>query len=301
MSSIFQSPEWEKFKLETGYSKSFRVDDILVLKKDLPLHRSMLYSPMIDLSQELRIKNKEYWNQIQEIAQEENSIFYRIEFDIPRNYKLETSNFGLIKSFEEMQPEHTLILDLSKTEEEILAQMKQKGRYNIKVAEKNGVKVEKTKSVEGFYQLYEKTANRQIISYRRKHYFETLLDILNQKDYCWVFNARHENQILASAIVSFYNDKAIYLFGGSSDKMRNVMAPYKLQWEAILEAKRRGCITYDFFGIAPDDNEKHPWAGVTRFKKQFGGEEVSIYGSYDKVYKPFEYRIFKIAEKLRRH
>jgi lipid II:glycine glycyltransferase (peptidoglycan interpeptide bridge formation enzyme) len=204
-----------------------------------------------------------------------------------------------------MQPEHTLIIDITKTEEEILGEMKPKGRYNIKVAEKSGVIVRRSDSVDNFYSLYATMANRQKITFRSKQYFQTLVDVMREKGYCEMFeaiiNSEGRKIVLAAAIMSYYEDQAIYLFGGSSDKMRNVMAPYKLQWEAIIEAKRRGCKTYDFFGIAPDDNPKHAWAGVTRFKKQFGGEEVAILGSYDKIYKPHEYQLFKLAEKLRRH
>jgi lipid II:glycine glycyltransferase (peptidoglycan interpeptide bridge formation enzyme) len=183
--------------------------------------------------------------------------------------------------------------------------MKQKGRYNIKVAEKNNVIIRKTDSIDNFYSLYATMAGRQKITFRSKQYFQTLIDIMREKGYCEVseavVNTEGKDVVLAAGIFSYYQNQAIYLFGGSSDEMRNVMAPYKLQWEAILEAKKCGCKTYDFFGIAPNDNPRHAWAGVTRFKKQFGGEEVSILGSYDKIYKPFEYSLFKFAEKIRRH
>ncbi|MFA7244290.1 MAG: peptidoglycan bridge formation glycyltransferase FemA/FemB family protein [Patescibacteria group bacterium] len=304
MSSIFQSPEWEKFKLATGYSKSFRVEDILVLKKDLPMGRSMLYSPMASQDQISNVKNQSYWNQTFQIAKEENAIFYRIEFDIPTDYELQTTDYGLIKSFEEMQPEHTLVLDLSKSNDDLLGEMKQKGRYNIKVAEKNNILVRKTRDASNFYKLYEKTGKRHGITFRGEEYFQKLLDFLEPKGYCELFEAyaeiEGEEVVLAAAICSIYQGSAIYLFGASSDEFKNLMAPYKLQWEMIQNAISRGCKIYDFFGIAPDDNPRHLWAGVTRFKKQFGGDEVKIMGSYDKVYKPFEYQLFKIAEKIRR-
>ena len=315
MSSIFQTPEWEKFKLETGYSKSFRADDVLILKKDLPMGRSMLYSPMVPENQEparsccnaaggLRIKNNDFWDQIRIFAKAENAIFYRVEFDIPTSYKLEAESWGIKKSFEEMQPEHTLVINLAKSEEEILAQMKQKGRYNIKIAEKNNILVRKTRNIDNFYDLYGRTGKRHKITFRNKNYFQALLDNLEPKGYGELFEAygqvEGKETVLASAICTFYKGKAIYLFGASSDEHKNLMAPYKLQWEMIREAMRRQCTTYDFFGIAPEDKPNHPWAGVTRFKKQFGGEEIEIHGSYDKVFKPLGYKLFKIAEKLRR-
>lgn len=330
MASIFQTPEWEKFKLATGYSKSFRVFDILVLKKDLPLRRSMLYSPLVARDQlvksgkwkvendtsvssreqprdlfDNKSKTRDFFEKVSSVAKQENAIFYRIEFDIPKSYKLEAKSYKLTKSFEEMQPEHTLILDLTKSNEELLLKMKQKGRYNIKVAEKNKVSVQKTMDLENFYSLYSSTGKRHKITFRSKEYFQNLLDILGPKGYCDLFESYAEIEgsktVLAAAICTYFDDKAIYMFGASSDEHKNLMAPYKMQWEMIAEAKKRKCKTYDFFGIAPDDNPRHSWAGVTRFKKQFGGEEIAIYGSYDKVYKPLEYQVFKLAEKIRRH
>jgi len=90
------------------------------------------------------------------------------------------------------------------------------------------------------------------------------------------------------------------MFGASSDEYKNLMAPYLLHWEIIQEARELGFEKYDFFGVAPDDDPKHAWAGVTRFKKQFGGEVESIMGSYDLVAKPIQYKLFKLAEKIRR-
>ena len=333
MSSIFQTKEWENFKLKTGYASSWWVDDILVLEKRIEPLGSMLYSPMVGANQLSKIRNQEFVNKIRNIASETGSFFYRIEFDletskfeskeISKNWSLASGKFA--KSFEEMQPEHSLFLDISKSNDELLAEMKQKGRYNIKVAEKHNVKVKVCK-VSDFFQLYSQMAKRQKITFRQEKYFQNLVDSLDQKGYVKVFGAYAEIKqpkvaddakefgfesnndseaetgeiLLASAIAIFYQDQAIYLFGGSGDDLRNYMAPYKLQWEMIQEAKNRGCKTYDFFGIAPDNNEKHPWAGVTKFKKQFGGFEREILGSYDLIFSPIKYNLFKIAERVRR-
>jgi len=337
-SSIFQTKEWEDFKLNTGYEKSYRIDDLFVLQKKLPFGRTMLYSPMVDQNIEYRIKNKAFLEEVKKTAKENNSIFYRLELGFATTNDQLLTTDGFVKAFEEMQPENTIILDISKSEEEILAQMKPKGRYNIKIAEKNGIEIQKTTNIDAFYHLYETMAKRQKISYRSRKYFQNLIDILGKSGYCEVFEAtlskRHceersdeaifcvdrpvlseveglprpdglamtkqNDAILASAIISFYDNTAIYLFGGSSNEHRNLMAPYKLHWEIIKEAKRRGLTKYDFFGIAPQNQPNHPWAGVTRFKQQFGGEEVELLGSWDLIFKPTEYQLFKVLEKMRR-
>ncbi len=309
MNNIFQSKEWGEFKLSTGYQKSYRVNNILVLEKSLPLRQSMLYSPMVSADSLHEIKEKAFLSEIETIGKKANSIFYRLELDVSTNFPgIDPTKLGFIKAFEEMQPEHTLTLDLNKNEDEISAQMKQKGRYNIKVAEREGIFLESADGVgaqlDDFYKLYSETGKRHKITYRAKSYFESLLEILSKSGYARVYTAYFKNKgkktALASAIIVYSGKKAIYMFGSSSDEFKNMMAPYKLHWEIIKEAKAAGFETYDFFGIAPNEDPKHPWAGVTRFKKQFGGDQADIFGSYDYIFSPVRYKIFKIAEKIRR-
>lgn len=300
MATIFQTPEWEKFKLKTGWQKSWRVFDILVLEKKIPLLGSMLYTPMATRDQTKLATQKIFLGKITEIAKESNAFFFRLESNESNESDIKLTDSGYIKAFEEMQPERTLLIDLSKSENDVLGEMKQKGRYNIKIAEKHRVKVS-TGEVKDFYQLYQTMAKRQKITFRKESYFQKLVDILGEKDYVQVFKAESEDdKILASAIVVFYQDVATYLFGGSSNENRQLMAPYKLQFEAMCEAKKRGCRYYDMFGIAPNDDPKHPWAGVTRFKRQFGGQEFTALGSWDRVFSPTKYFLFKLAEKIRR-
>ncbi len=326
MLNIFQSPEWEKLKLATGYARSYRVDDILVLQRNLPLGFSMLYSPMVEKSTQSTVLSTQFNEETRKIGRQNNAIFYRLELDTPISPNSPTTlTPAFIKSFEEMQPEHTLILDLTKSEAEILAAMKSKGRYNIKVAQKNNLTVTKTNLIgselDNFFDLYSATAKRHRITFRGKLYFQSLLEILGKSGYAELFtiylderlktkNERLEVQNpipnsqvlspLSSAVILYSGQKAIYLYGASSDEHKNLMAPYQLHFEIIKDAKSKGFETYDFFGIAPEDSPSHPWAGVTRFKKQFGGAERQIYGSYDLIFKPMIYQLFKIAEKLRR-
>lgn len=230
--------------------------------------------------------------------------------DIPSTRPSSLIPHPFIKSFEEMQPEHTLTLDLDKSEAELLSEMKQKGRYNIKIAERSSLNISSSdklgKELDDFYTLYAETGKRHRITYRSKLYFDTLLEILGQSGYARVYTAYAKTSLsretpLASAIIVYSGKSAIYMFGSSSDENKNLMAPYLLHWQIIKEAKADGYKEYDFFGIAPDDNPRHPWAGVTRFKKQFGGREETILGSYDLPLQPIYYQLFKFAEKIRRH
>ncbi|HOX41836.1 MAG TPA: peptidoglycan bridge formation glycyltransferase FemA/FemB family protein [bacterium] len=332
MTNLFQSQAWEEFKLKSGYQASFWVDGILVLKKALTLGYSMLYSPMVQEFQVPRTKYQEFIEKIRKLALEQNAIFYRLELDIPSvptqipNTKYQIVH-GFRRAFEEMQPEHTLVLDLKQSETDLLAQMSQKGRYNIRVAERNNIKITsgtEKRLVDNFYALYQQTGKRHRITYRSKSYFENLVEILSKLGYVEIYqasissetclnlddnrlsqcldNLEEGNQkVLCSAIIVFSGKKAIYLFGASSDAHKQFMPTYALHWQIIKEMKAKGFTEYDFFGIAPNDDPKHPWAGVTQFKKRFGGKEISILGSYDLTCKPVQYQLFKIAEKLRRH
>jgi len=274
---------------------------------------------MMSRDQTKMAMQKIFLDQIKKIAVDEKAIFYRMESADEAEGDINPAESGYTKAFEEMQPEHTLLIDLTKSEDDILAQMKQKGRYNIKVAEKNDIKIENG-NVEDFYKLYQSMAKRQKITHRNIAYFQTHVDNLSAKEYVQVFRAvaptklltdseltnnnraieQSSNRILASAIIVFYKETCTYLFGGSSDEQREKMAPYKLHWKIIQLAKERGCKYYDMFGIAPTDDEKHPWAGVTRFKKQFGGTEFTAIGSWDMIFSPIKYKLFKLAEKIRR-
>jgi len=309
MNNVYQSPEWEEFKKQTGYAKSFRVDDILVLERPLALGRTMLYSPMVSNLQVSNINLQEFSKQIRTLAQKENAVFFRLELDMPKSSSLNTQYQILEifkKSFEEMQPENNWVLDIRPSTEQILAGMKQKGRYNIKVAEKNAVYFEflELNDLDIFYDQYQKTGFRHKVTFRDKQYFEKMLEILGQNGYarvCATFAEINDAKTaLSSAILLAYGDEVQYLYGASSEENKNLMAPYLMHWKIIEWAKENGFKKYNFLGVAPDDSDKHPWAGITRFKKQFGGYQYDIVGCYDLVSRPVEYQIFKLAEKIRR-
>jgi len=215
-------------------------------------------------------------------------------------------------------PEHTIMVSLEGDEEEILKQMKQKGRYNIKVAQKHGVKVRKSDDAGEFFKLFQETTARDGFQGHSQEYYQAMLDSLG--DHAVLYLAEYEGEVIAGIVVTFYKDTAIYYFGASSDKHRRVMAPYLLQWEAMKEARERGCRWYDLFGVAPlvvrkqkseirsdgvslarDEivGAKHPWAGITKFKEKFGGKRFSYVSAREKMRRPFWYWVMRVVKKLR--
>lgn len=201
-----------------------------------------------------------------------------------------------------VQVPDTVILNLQKPEEELLAAMKPKWRYNIRLAEKKGVEVarEGAEALEHFYALYLETARRDGIAIHPLSYYRQLFDAPRDAATdlsVWV--ARHEGEPIAAIITLFHEGRATYLYGASSGEKRNLMPAYALQWKAIEAAKAAGCADYDFFGIPPDDSPDHPMAGLYLFKTGFGGDIVHRVGSIDYPVAPLAYSLFRFAEKAR--
>lgn len=186
------------------------------------------------------------------------------------------------------EPLRTLLMDLSLSHEELLTQMKPKGRYNIKVAQRYGLTVTSTDLASGlsdFLKFYHQTVDRRQFEGKDEGYFTHLVDAINNPADAKMFFVKDGQSILAVALVIFYGKLVTFLFGASSDGHREKMAPYLLHWEIICQAKAMGFSAYDFYGIVPDENDvEHAWQGFTAFKKKFGGKEITYIGAYDFVY-----------------
>jgi lipid II:glycine glycyltransferase (peptidoglycan interpeptide bridge formation enzyme) len=215
-----------------------------------------------------------------------------------------SSNFK--RAAADIQPPDTVIINLSASENEILAAMKSKWRYNISLAGKKGVQVNSCEAgaIEKFYNLLKETAQRDGIAIHSVDYYKTLFDICGtypERDLSLrLYTASHESDTLAAIVVLFLGETATYLYGASSNIKRNLMAPYALQWKAMRDAKSKGCIDYDLFGIPPDDNPNHPMFGLYQFKTGFGGRIIHRPGSWDFPYKTIVYNLFNFAEAFRK-
>lgn len=292
--SFLQSKQWADFKQSQGW-QPHKENDIFVLERKLPLGKSLLYAP------EVFISNLSEISKISKISKtiSDSLIFFRLEIinPITPDFVAVLERNGFVKSFEQMQPEHRQVVDLKPLPDEIFKQMKPKGRYNINVAKRHGVRVT-TGEVKTFYQLYRQSAKREKFAARVQNYFEDL--IKHFPDQVEIFIASYQNQPVAAALVVFWKGVASYLYGGSAGEHRNVMAPTLLHWKIIEEAKRRKMKQYDLLAIAPDD-KPHKFAGLRRFKQQFGGRQVDLVGSWDLIFRPWWYRIYRLAESVRRH
>jgi len=199
------------------------------------------------------------------------------------------------------QPECTRILDLSKDEEVLLSEMHQKTRYNIRLAEKKSVKIRKG-AIEEFIRLNHQTKKRDKFTSHSDEHYQKMIKTL-PSDFIKIWHAEYEGKILASALVLYYKDTATYVHGASSDEHKNIMAPHLLHWKIIQDAKMKGFKNYDLYGANPLE-ENHPaykksWQGISRFKAGFSGGLICYPHSFDLIYRPFWYRIYKLLKSIK--
>jgi lipid II:glycine glycyltransferase (peptidoglycan interpeptide bridge formation enzyme) len=221
-----------------------------------------------------------------------------------RNDKLK-----VVRAPHDMQPRETFVVDITKSEEELLAGMKPKVRYNVRLAEKKSARVFQStdeKYRRAFVDLVTGTADRKGIVPHSRAYYEKMLSVL-LGERATLFVAEHEGDILGVNLMVFSGDTAIYLHGGSAEVKRDCMAPFLLQWEAMKDAKRRGRARYDFGGVHTKSKIKNqkskidPWEGITRFKTGFSPDTVPTVfpGCYDIILSPSRYFLYRFFSVMR--
>ncbi len=263
----------------------------------------------------------ETWNKIsekiKEAAAKENIVFWRFEPIAPAPSEMSR----IAKEVAPVQPKNTLILNLEDSEENLLKKMHSKTRYNIKLAQKKGVRIKEAENAETgikiFWEMLNKTAERQdFVLHNRDHYSNIIKSRLHPK----LFFAFYEDRAIAANLNINYGDVSVYLHGASADELQNLQPAALLQWEAIRSAKRAGCKYYDFWGInkskcqmPPKDkptgqanakcqrnwNYKKEWEGITRFKTGFGGQEINFPGTFDFSLNMVLYNLYKLYKKFK--
>lgn len=271
----------------------------LVITRPLPFGFSWMYVPRGPVGKSGSDNNisSEMQAYLVKRASEQNAIFVRIDPAVSRMSLPD----GWRKADSEMQPKQTRVIHLEQSEEEILAQMHSKARYNVRLAERKGVQVRFSRDandVEKFLTLTRDVTDRSGFSYHPDAYYHAIIEAYPDAE---VAIAEHEGDVLAVHVMIYAGQMATYAHGVSSNHKRNLMAPQYLYWQTMRRAKERGCTRYDMYGVAPEGaDSSHPWAGISRIKEKFGGEYVAYAGAYDYVVSPLLYAGFKIGKGLRR-
>lgn len=298
---FLQSYQWGKFQEAFG-RKIWRVEiednlKALIVKHNLPLRCNYLYCPQgpvlksgadSDQTAELFLKK------IREIAKKEGSIFLKSE----PLFETKILENDFIKSSKKIQPSQTIVLDITKPEDDLLKEMSQKTRYNVKLAQRKGVTVKEASSdseleLDIFWNLLEKTAEKDNFHAHPKEYYSKMLGSLSENGLVKLLLAKYQGKTIAAGIFSFFGEIAVYLHGASDYDSRQLMAPYLLQWQAILNAKENGLKYYDFGGVSEEK-----WPGVTRFKKGFGGKEITHPGAFNLIFREWWYLVYSAARKF---
>ncbi|MBI4224828.1 MAG: peptidoglycan bridge formation glycyltransferase FemA/FemB family protein [Candidatus Sungbacteria bacterium] len=301
--SFLQSSEWENFQKNLG-RRTWRVGNVLIVR-----HRigrggwNYLYAGRPALPEKI----EPFLAEVKKIAQGEQSVFFRIDRAEPDGGAAERDVLARTgRTGHPMQPQRTVMLDLSKAQDALLSAMHEKTRYNIRLAEKKEVVIKKVlrrsaqEDFEIFWDLLQITSRRnKFHTHGRKHY-EMLVETHSPYFSNELFFAEYKGKPIAVAMVNFYQPTfglpgvATYVHGASSNEARSVMAPYALHWHIALEAKQRGFGWYDLWGI--DDRK---WPGLTRFKRGFGGDEIAYASPVEIMYRPFLAGLYRIVKWFR--
>lgn len=302
---LLQTGEWGELKSTFGW-KPVRIvrekSGVQILFRKLPLGFTIGYIPKANFDQSL-------WSEIDFVCKRNRAIFLKFEPDLWEGN--ESHNDARITNYREafpwnklqisphnIQPPRTAIIDIKGTEEEILARMKQKTRYNIRLAEKKRVTVRAWDDIEAFHKMMLVTGERDKFGVHSLEYYRRAYELLHPQQMGELLLAEFEGKSLAALFVARNGNRAYYLYGASTDEERNRMPTYLLQWEAMKWAKACGCEEYDLWGV-PDEGEatleenfekRHDglW-GVYRFKRGFGGELKRAVQAMDRVYTPLLY------------
>lgn len=246
-----------------------------------------------------------FLDKMKEISKRYNAIMVKIDPDIEIHETEIIKNLfslGLVQkpltlNFEGIQPRFVSRLDITDDLDQIIDSFHPKTRYNIRLAERKGVKVRvgDRNDLKRFQEIMEETGLRDKFVVRSLAYFQKMYDNLVPPGYMRLYVAEHDGQVLSGALSLMFGNKCWYLYGASSNTSRNLMPNYILQWEMIKWAKESGCSVYDFRGISGDLDPSNPLYGLLRFKRGFNGKYTEFIGEFDLVFDLMMYKLWDIG------
>jgi peptidoglycan pentaglycine glycine transferase (the first glycine) len=319
---ILQSSTWAALKSQFGWSADricvLRDNEIVagasILFRSLPMRLGTLAyipkGPIVDLND--RAITNELLSAFDRLMKRHRSILLKIEPDDNDSGSLKSrlADLGFQVSPQTIQPPRTITIDISRSEEEILAAMHQKTRYNIRLSAKKDVIVrESTESdLPAFNALMQATADRDQFEVHSAEYYSAAFRSFVPDGRAKLFLATYQGAVIAGIFVFMLRNRAWYFYGASGDVERERMPNHALQWAAIQWAKSRGCTEYDLWGVPDEDeatledqylNRSDGLWGVYRFKRGFGGNLIRFAGSFDRVYDRLLYRAYELYLKSR--
>jgi lipid II:glycine glycyltransferase (peptidoglycan interpeptide bridge formation enzyme) len=314
---ILQTSPWGKLKAGFGWADErigLTRDGALragaqVLYRRLPAGLGRLAyvpkGPIVDWANEGQVTT--LMATLDQAAQSRGAIALSVEPDLPDEpaHRERLRELGFRPApVSSVQPRRTLVVDTSSSEEDILAAMKSKTRYNVRLAGRRGVTVREADEADlpTFHKLMGVTGARNRFGVHAPSYYDAAYRLFTPRDWGRLLLAEVEGAAVAAVMVFALPPRAWYFYGASSNVHREKMPTYLLQWEAIRWAKSQGCTSYDLWGVPDEDEEtleaeftqRHDglW-GVYRFKRGFGGQLTRSVGAWDRIYSPARYRLYR--------
>jgi lipid II:glycine glycyltransferase (peptidoglycan interpeptide bridge formation enzyme) len=320
---VFQTTAWGELKTRFGWSAlvlalargDAPIAGAQVLFRQLPLGLRFAYiprGPVVDPND--RVAFAALLDALCAAVKSRGAFALKIE---PNWLDAPISNLQFLPS-NSIQPRTTIHLDLTRGLDAILAQMKPKWRYNIRLAERKGVTVREGSAddLPTFYRLMQITRARDRFAIHSADYYRAAFELFTARDYARLFVAEYAREPLAAIFVTAFGGEAIYLYGASSNAHRERMPNHALHWAAIQWAKARGCVRYDLWGVAAVADalvgERHARDqsdlsnvsslphGLYQFKQGFGGQLVQYTGGYDAVFSRWRHALYVRALAWRR-
>ncbi len=304
---ILQTSSWGKLKSGFGWEAAHLITErcgAQILFRTLPFGLKLAYIPKGPVGENW----KQFWPQLESLCRQEKAFMLKVEPDL---WDHEFDQSPLMRdciNSNSIQPRRTLVVSLSGTENEILNRMKQKTRYNIRLAEKKDIAIRQSEDIPVFHKMIQETGMRDAFGVHCLSYYQKAFDLFKRKDNCVLLLAEYENEPLAGIMVFSRGNRSWYFYGASNDRERNRMPTYLLQWSAMKWAIKKGCTSYDLWGV-PDEEldileenfETRADAlwGVYRFKRGFGGLLKRSAPAFDKVFSPLLYSLYKFYNKIR--
>lgn len=206
-------------------------------------------------------------------------------------------------TYQQLNPAHTLVIDLLQPEDDLLRHMSQNSRNLTRTYQNKGLAIKQSQKpvdISILTSLLHKVAMRNHITPHSDSYFKQQAEVLFPLDAARLFYATYEDRPIAAALVYDSPTTRYYAHAAADDDFRKLSAGTALVGQMILDAKSRGQTGFDLYGIAPPNQPNHPWSGFTKFKKSFGGEIVNYSGAWDLPLKPLSYHGYRAYQSLRR-
>ncbi|MEK9176015.1 MAG: peptidoglycan bridge formation glycyltransferase FemA/FemB family protein [Patescibacteria group bacterium] len=307
-----QSFEWGEFRKKTGVDvvrKGIININSIINPYQITLHKTPNFPYIIGYFPKGEIPSKELLDELHEVGKQKGLSFIQLEPNAVFNHQ--SSIINLRPSFHPLFTKYTFILDLTKDDEELLKNMHQKTRYNVRLSEKKGVEVSvdnSDKAFEEYLRLTRETTKRQKFYAHGEKYHRLMWESLRtdqtfdpNKLQAHLLKGVYNRKTLVTFILFTFKDTLYYPYGASSDENREVMASSLAMWEAIKFGKSLGLKKFDMWGAAntPDPKPNDPYYGFHRFKEGYGATLTEFIGSYDLVINPLNYRLLTVADKVR--